>query len=71
MMLFIIVALIVGAVTACFFGVDTALWAGKRTVDIWIIVGLVITILSPFLDIFRFLKYVGQRLYNLFHRKKV
>ncbi len=70
-MLLLAVAIIVGVVTAYFFDVDTALWAGKRTVDIWIMVGLVITILSPFLDLFRILKSVGRKLYNLFNRKKV
>ncbi len=71
MMLFLAVAVIVGAVTAFFFDVDTALWAGKRTVDIWLAAGLALTILSPFLEIFSFIKFIFQRAYRLFHRKKV
>lgn len=70
-MLFLAVAVIVGAVTAYFFDVDTALWAGKRTVDIWLAAGLILTILSPFVDIFRFIKFIVQKVYRLFHRKKV
>ena len=70
MMLFFAVLLMVGAVTAIFFDVDTALWAGERTVDIWITVGLIITIVSPFIGIFQFVKSVVQKLYHLFHRRK-
>ena len=71
MTLYIVVLLMVGAVTAIFFGMETSLRAGERLTEYWIIAGLVLTILSPFLGIFRILRSFGQKLYNLFNRKKV
>ncbi len=71
MTLFIVVLLIVGTVSAIFFDVDTALKAGKFTVEFWIITGLILTILGPFIGIFRLVKAIVQKVYHLFYRKEV
>ncbi len=64
MIQFIFVLIIVGAVSGYFFGVDTALWAGKRTVEFWILAGVIITILGPLLNLFRFVTSVAQKVYH-------
>ena len=65
---FIVVALIVGTFTAYFFDVDSALWAGKCMVDIWIVTGLVLTVLSPVMEIFHFVRSIVKKAYRIFHR---
>ncbi len=64
MIQFIFVLIIVGVVSCYFFGVDTALWAGKRTVEFWILAGVIITILGPLVDLFRFVKRAVQKVYH-------
>ena len=70
MTLYIVVALIVGAVTAIFFGMETSLRAGERLTEYWIIAGLILTLLSPFLGVFRFFKFIVQKLHQIFPRKR-
>jgi uncharacterized membrane protein len=64
-MLFFYVLLIVGAVAGYLYGVDTALLAGKRAVEIWILVGLLLVLLNPFFDIFRLIRAV----INIFRKR--
>ncbi len=68
---FIVVLLVVCAFTAYFFDVDTALWAGKRTVEFYLVAGLVLAVLSPLVEIFRFVTFIVQKVYHVFHRGNV
>lgn len=61
MIQFMVVAAVVGWVTFYFFGASASLEAGKNLIVIWIIAGLLITILSPFVNL-------GKLVYYLFHR---
>ena len=70
MTLYFVVLLMVGAVTAIFFGMETSLRTGERLTEYWIIAGLVLTILSPFLGIFRLIKSIVQRVRRLSHRNR-
>ncbi len=65
---FIVVLLIVGAVTGLFFGAEVAMKAGIQTLSLWIYIGLAVTLLSPFLEIFRVVRFLFQKGYRLFHR---
>ena len=69
MRVFLVAEILVGAFTAYFFGVDTALQAGKRLVDIWIVAGLVLTFLEPVFEIFHFFQFIVQMVFRFFHRK--
>jgi len=64
-MLFFYVLIIVGLIAGYFYGVDAALLAGKRTVQIWLLIGVLLFLLNPFFDIFRLIKAVIQ----IFKRK--
>ena len=68
---FIVMVLIVGAFTAYFFDVDAAQRAGKCMVDIWIVTGLVLTVLSPVMEIFHFVRSIVKKGYRIFHRRQV
>lgn len=57
-MLFFYVLIIVGLIAGYFYGVDAALLAGKRTVQIWLLIGVLLFLLNPFFDIFRLIKAV-------------
>lgn len=71
MILFVIVMLIVGAVTAYFFGTDAALKTGIKAMDAWILIGLLIAILSPMFGIGRFLFSIFRKITHLFRRRAV
>ncbi len=68
MIQYMIVTVIVGAITACFFGVSAALTVGRELTAIWIVAGLVVTILGPFFNFIRFFRYLSQRTIGFFHR---
>lgn len=71
MILFIIVMLIIGGVTAYFFGTDAALKTGLKAMDAWILIGLLIAILSPVFGIGRFLFFAIRKIASLFRRRAV
>ncbi len=68
MRLFLVVETIVGAFTAYFFDVDTALRVGKDLVEYWIIAGLVLTFLDPVLEIYYFVRFVLRKAYHVLSR---
>ncbi len=68
MRLFLVVETIVGAFTAYFFDVDTALRVGKHLVEYWIIAGLVLTFLEPVVEIFYFVRFVFRKVYHVLYR---
>lgn len=63
---FFIVMIIVGAVTAYFWGPSTAVKIGPRILDYWILAGLVVVLLSPVIQLikwglFLFRKITGNK----------
>lgn len=71
MTLFVIVMLIIGAFTAYFFGTDAALRTGPKVLDAWLLIGLFIAFLSPFLGIGRFLFALIRKIAHLLRRRPV
>jgi hypothetical protein len=63
-----VVAAVVGWITAYFFGVSASLEAGKNLIVIWIIAGLLITILSPFFNLAKLIYYLFQRIAGFLRR---
>ncbi len=68
MILFIIVAAIVGAFTATFFGVPTSLKVGLKLTELWIMAGLAVTFLGPLFGLARFGRDLFRRISGIFHR---
>jgi len=69
MIQFLIIATIVGAFTAFFFDVPTSLKVGRQMVTFWIVAGLVLTVISPFIDLGRIIYYLTAKFTGLFKRK--
>ncbi len=63
-----VVASIVGSITAYFFGVPASLRVGRDLTDLWIMAGLAITFLSPVFDLLRFGYFFFRRVAGLFRR---
>ncbi len=68
MIQWMIVVVIMGAITACFFGVPAALTVGRELTATWIVAGLIVTVLGPFFNLIRFFRNLTQRTTRFFHR---
>ena len=62
MLLFIYFLLIVGLVAGYFFGVDAALLAGKKAIQLWILVWLLLFLIRPIVDLYRRIREIIARL---------
>lgn len=69
MIQFLIVAVAVFFVTAHFWDVETAIKTGPKLLDYWMLAGLAIIILSPFINLARIFYYLGTWILALFRRK--
>jgi hypothetical protein len=70
-MQFVVVLLIVGGVTAVFFGVPASLEAGEKLINIWIGAGLLVVLLTPVFGIGRFFYHLLRAILGIFRRKSV
>ncbi len=68
MIQFMIVAVIVGGFTACFFGVPASLMVGRKLTEFWIMAGLLVTIMGPFFGLVRFVRDAFHRITGIFRR---
>jgi hypothetical protein len=66
MVQFIVVNVIVGAVTACLFGVPTALYVGKKLTAAWIITGAIAIFLGPIFDLVHLVRIIIQKTIKFF-----
>lgn len=68
MIQFMIVAVIVGAFTAVFFGAQASLKAGVDLLNLWMLGGLLIMIIGPFLGLVRLVREVCRSVAGIFRR---
>lgn len=62
MVQFIVVNVIVGAITACLFGVPTALRVGKALTAAWLIAGAIAIFLGPVFDLIHLFRLLTQKI---------
>ncbi len=65
---FIVVAAIVGGITAYFFGVPASLRVGRDLTDLWITAGLLALFLEPIFDLLKLGYFLFRRIAGLFRR---
>jgi len=68
MIQYMIVAVIVGAFTAIFFGVPASLAVGRELTVAWITTGLLVVFLRPLFDLVRFARHLFHRIAGIFRR---
>jgi len=66
MIQFMIVAVIVGWVTAAFFGVPASLRVGVKLTEYWILAGFLITVLEPFFGLLGFIRNIFLGISRIF-----
>jgi len=69
MIQFLIVATIVFFITGYVWDVETAIKTGPKLIDYWMFAGLVIMIISPFINLAWIVYYLSARVVGLFRRK--
>lgn len=69
MIQFLIVATIVFFITGYVWDIETAIKTGPKLMDYWMFAGLVIMIISPFINLARIIYYLSAIIANFFRRK--
>ena len=69
MIQFLIIATIVFLVTGYFWDFETAIKTGPKLLDYWMLAGLTIIIVSPFINLARIVYYLATWIAGLFRRK--
>jgi hypothetical protein len=68
MIQFMIVAVIVGAFTAIFFGVPASLKVGENLITYWILAGFLVMVWKPFYGLVRLVRDVLHKVSGIFRR---
>lgn len=66
----IILIALISMVICYFFGTDASLAANEKMLSFCIVLGFIITILSPFIGLYQFLRNLVMRVIRLFRSKE-